>query len=142
MSYATRGALAGLAGTAVMTAAQAVEMRATGRPPSMVPGQVASRLLRIEPAGDAQLAQMSTGMHWAHGISQGFLRAGVGALGLTGLAAAGAHFALMWTSDAALYKALGIADWPWNWTAAELAPDLLHKGTYSLAAGAVYDRLN
>lgn len=125
-----------------MTAGQAVEMRLTGRPPSVVPGQVASKLLRLNPDGDAALSRVSTGMHWAHGFTQGLVRAGVGALGLTGLAAAGAHFVLMWTSDVALYKALGIADWPWHWSTAELAPDLLHKGTYALATSAAYDRLN
>ena len=141
MSNATKGALSGLAGTAAMTVGQAIEMRASGRGPSVVPGQVATRLLRIKPSGDAQLAQISTGMHWAHGVTQGIVRAGVGALGLTGLAAAGVHFALMWTGDAALYKGLGIAEWPWRWTAAELRTDVLHKGTHALVSGAVYDRL-
>ncbi len=142
MSTLRNGALAGLTGTAVMTATQTVEMRLTGRSPSMVPGQVASKLLHLSPAGDAELARISTGMHWAHGMAQGLVRAAVGALGLNGLSAAATHFALMWTSDAALYKALGIADWPWRWTAAELAPDLLHKGVYTLATGAAYDRLD
>ena len=141
MSSIRNGALAGLAGTAVMTAGQAVEMKLTGRPASVVPGQVASKVLRLKPASDAAMSRISTGMHWAHGVTHGLVRAGVGAVGLTGLAAAGTHFALMWTSDVALYKALGIADWPWRWTAAELAPDLLQKGTYALATSTVYDRL-
>ena len=142
MSSVRRAALAGLTGTAAMTAAQAVEMRLTGRPASTVPGQVAARLLRVEPQDEAQLSRMSTGMHWAHGVTQGFVRAGVGALGLTGLAAAAAHFVLMWTSDAGLYKALDIADWPWRWSTSELAPDLLHKGTYALVTGTAYDILD
>ncbi len=37
-----KGALAGLIGTAAMTAAQAAEMRLSGREPSLVPGQVAA----------------------------------------------------------------------------------------------------
>ncbi|MDQ3090531.1 MAG: hypothetical protein M3R46_02490 [Actinomycetota bacterium] len=44
-----KGALAGLIGVGAMTAAQAVEMRITGRQPSMVPGHVASKLLGIAP---------------------------------------------------------------------------------------------
>lgn len=142
MSSMRNGALAGLVGTAAMTAAQAVEMKLSGRPPSTVPGQVASRLLRVTPKNDAQMMQMSTGMHWANGISQGLVRAGVGKLGLSGLGAAATHFALMWTSNVALYKALDIADWPWHWTAAELAPDLLHKGSHAVVTSMAYDRLS
>lgn len=106
------GALAGLIGTAAMTAAQTAEMRVTGRAPSTVPGRVASKLLRLKPQDDAALARISIRMHWAHGMAQGTVRALIGRLGLQGPTAAGAHFALMWSSDAMLYKALGIAPWP------------------------------
>lgn len=65
----TKGALAGLIGTAAMTAAQIVEMRLTGREPSLVPGRVASKLLGLEPKDDAALSRISITMHWAHGIT-------------------------------------------------------------------------
>ncbi len=136
------GALAGLIGTAAMTAGQAAEMRVTGRRPSMVPGQVASKLLRLEPKDDPALARISIRMHWAHGMTQGAVRALIGRLGLHGPAAAGTHFALMWTSDAMLYKVLGISPWPWRWSAEELAPDVLHKALYVVATSAAYDRLS
>ncbi len=136
------GALAGLIGTAAMTAAQAAEMRVSGRPPSMVPGHVASKLLNLEPKDDADLARISIRMHWAHGMTQGVLRALVAKLGLRGPAAMGVHFALMWPGDAMLYKALGISPWPWEWSAGELAPDVLHKGFYVVATSVAYDRLS
>ena len=104
-----RGALAGLVGTAAMTVAQGVEMRLSGRPPSMVPGQVASKLLFLKPR-KKDLPKVSIRMHWAHGIAQGTLRAVVGrTTGLTGPSAGAAHFGMMWTSDAALYRMLGIS---------------------------------
>ena len=136
------GALSGLIGTAVMTAGQTAEMRVTGRAPSMVPGRVASRLLRLDPQDDAALARISIRMHWAHGMTQGALRALIGRLGLRGPAAAAAHFALMWPGDALLYKVLGISPWPWSWSAEELAPDVLHKAVYVVATGVAYDRLS
>lgn len=136
------GALSGLVGTAAMTAGQTAEMRVTGRQPSMVPGHVAAKLLRLAPKDDAALARVSIRMHWAHGMTQGIIRALIGRLGLRGPAAAGAHFALMWSSDVMLYKALGIAGWPWRWSAAELAPDVLHKGVYVVATNAAYERLS
>jgi hypothetical protein len=51
-----KGAVIGLMGIAMMTAAQAAQMRISGRPPSMVPGQVAAKPLGLEPADDAALA--------------------------------------------------------------------------------------
>jgi len=137
-----KGAVAGLMGTAVMTAAQAAEMRVSGRPPSMVPGQVASKLLGLEPVDDAALARISIRMHWVHGMTQGLLRAAIGRAGLRGPAAAGTHFALMWTGDAMLYRGLGIAPWPWKWSFAELAPDVVHKGVFVAATSAAYDRMS
>ena len=137
-----KGALSGIVGTAAMTAAQSVEMRVTGRRPSMVPGHVASKLLRLKPEDEDALSRISIRMHWAHGMTQGMVRALVGRLGLQGPAAAGTHFALMWSSDAVLYKTLGVAPWPWKWTAAELAPDVLHKGLYVIVTSAAYDRLS
>ncbi len=125
-----------------MTAAQTVEMRITGRRPPLVPGQVASKLLGLEPEDDAALARISTRMHWAHGVIMGTVRAGIGGLGLQGPAAAAAHFALMWPGDAMLYSALGISPWPWQWSLEELAPDVLHKGLYAVTTSAAYDLLN
>lgn len=141
MRALTRGALAGLIGTAAMTAAQAAEMRMTGRRPSMVPGQVAGKLLRRKPKRGRSLARRSMGMHWAHGVAQGAVRASLGGFGVRGAGAAAAHFSLMWSSDAVLYKALGISPWPWRWSLAELAPDVGHKALYAAVTSAAYDRL-
>ncbi len=128
-------------GTALMTAAQAAGMRLTGRKPSLVPGHVASKLLRLKPADEEALSRISIGMHWTHGMTMGTVRALIGRGGLHGGAAAAAHFALTWSGDVMLYKALGIAPWPWKWSLEELAPDLLHKGIYAAATSAAYDRL-
>jgi len=57
-----RGALAGLVGTAAMTVGQGIEMRLSGRPPSMVPGQVASKLLFLRPK-KKDLPKVSIRMH-------------------------------------------------------------------------------
>jgi len=61
----------------------------------------------------------------AHRVSEyprATVRAAIGRLGVQGAGAAGTHFAMMWTSDVLLYKALGIAPWPWEWSLTELAP--------------------
>ena len=132
----TRGTLAGLAGTATMTAAQAVEMRLTGREASMVPGQVAGRLLGRKPT-----PALSHGMHWAHGVTGGVVRGLLGRAGMSGAPAAAAQFAGVWAMDATLYKVLGIAPAPWKWAGGDLAVDLFHKGLHAAATGAAFDRL-
>ena len=84
---------------------------------------------------------MNSPVHWAHGIAMGALRGALDQGGLRGPEASLVHFALLWGGDAALYRALGIADVPWRWDADELASDLLHKGVYAAVTGGVYDAM-
>ena len=74
-------------------------------------------------------------------MTMGTVRALLARTGLRGPGAAVAHFALMWSGDVMLYKGLGIATWPWQWTPEELAPDVLHKGIYAAVTGAAYEVL-
>ena len=137
-----RGALAGAAGTAAMTVTQTLEMRASRREPSTVPGQVGAKLLRLRPADEEAMDRLSQAVHWGHGILNGALRGLIASAGLSGRVASAAHFGGMWSSDALLYRALGIAPAPWKWRPAELATDVFHKGVYALVTGAAYDRLD
>jgi len=137
-----RGMVAGAVGTAAMTLSQRLEMSLSGRAGSEVPGQVGAHLLPgNDPSSASDVARLNTPVHWAHGITMGALRAALDAAGMRGPAASAAHFALVWGGDAALYRTLGVADAPWNWSTDELATDLLHKGIYAVVTGAVYDAL-
>lgn len=136
----TLGPVAGLVGTAVMTLSQRVEMRASKRSPSTVPGQVGARLLgRDDPADVERLSPIA---HWTHGATMGAARGLLGSIGLRGPAGTAAFFAVLWSGDALLYKSLGIADWPWRWTARDLATDVGHKAIYAAITGLVYDKLS
>ena len=138
-----RGMVAGAIGTIAMTVSERLEMSVSGRDPSRVPGQVAAQLMPGKDAGSAtDVQRLNTPMHWAHGIGMGAVRGVLDEAGLRGAAATAAHFALLWGGDAALYRALGIADVPWRWEADELTTDLLHKGVYAVVTGAVYDALS
>lgn len=138
----TSGMIAGLAGTIAMTISERLEMAVSGREASTVPGQVGAHLLPARnPQLELDVAQLNGPVHWAHGISMGAIRGALDQVGLRGAAASAAHFALLWGGDAALYRALGIADVPWRWGADELASDLLHKGVYAAVTGAVYDAI-
>ena len=135
------GVAAGAIGTAAMTASQAVEMKLTGREGSDVPGQVAEGLARAEVSDPQAKAALSLGTHWAHGFVGGGLRGAIGSAGVRGPAAAALLFAGLWTTDVTLYRALGIADYPWRWSKDALLTDLFHKGLYSAVTSAAYDRL-
>lgn len=132
------GVAAGLAGTAAMTATQAIEMRLTGREPSLVPGRVLAGLLRRDAQGE-ELERLSVAMHWGHGIAMGALR---GLMGHPGGRVVGlGHFVGLWSGDGALYVALGVAPPPWRWELSALLTDLGHKGVYAAVTSAAYGRL-
>ncbi len=126
-----------------MTLSELLEMAISGRKGSPVPGQVGAHLMPgRDPTSSEDVARLNTAVHWAHGIAMGSVRGLLGHAGVTGPAASAAHFALLWSGDAALHRALGVADVPWRWYAAELAADVFHEAVYVAATGAVYDALN
>ncbi len=137
-----RGMVAGAVGTAAMTVTERLEMAVTGRPGSQVPGKVGAHLTPgKDPASPADVAQLNTAVHWTHGITMGALRGALDVAGIRGSQATLTHFALLWGGDAALYRALGIAEAPWRWSADELATDMTHKGVYAAVTGVTYDAL-
>jgi hypothetical protein len=143
LAAAGRGMVAGAFGTTAMTVTQALEMSLTSREGSPVPGQVGAHLLPSrDPNSAVDVAALNTPVHWAHGISMGALRGMLGLAGLRGPVASAAHFALVWGGDAALYRALGIADAPWRWKLSELGTDLLHKGCYAAVTGLAYEAIS
>lgn len=134
--------VAGAVGTIAMTVSERLEMAVSGREASQVPGQVGAHLLPgKDPDSSSDVARLNSPVHWAHGISMGALRGALDLAGMRGPQASVVHFALLWGGDAALYRALGVADVPWRWEANELASDMLHKGVYAAVTGAVYDAL-
>lgn len=138
-----RGLVAGAVGTVAMTVSERLEMAVSGREGSQVPGQVGASLIPGKNAeSPTDVAQLNSAVHWAHGITMGALRGALDVAGLRGASASLAHFTLLWGGDAALYRALGIADVPWRWSPAELATDMLHKGVYAVVTGATYDALS
>jgi len=137
-----RGLVAGSIGTLALTLSERLEMSVSGRAASQVPGQVGTHLLHgAEPGSEADVQRLTGPVHWAHGIAMGTLRAAIHRAGFQGPVASLIHFALVWGADAALYRALRIADVPWRWSPAELGTDVMHKGVYAAVTGLVYDSL-
>ncbi len=136
-----KGLLAGLAGTIALTISESLEMKVTKRPPSDVPGQVGSKVTGIQPKSEQEMKRLSGWVHWIHGISLGMVYGLLCLLGLNTLANIVLFFALVWSGDALLYKALGLAAVPWHWKANEIMPDLLNKGVYAVVTGLTFSLL-
>ena len=136
---AVLGMVSGAVGTVAMTLSERLEMSLSGRAPSTVPGQVGAHLLPgADPGAPSDVARLNGPVHWGHGIAMGALRGVLDVAGLHGPAATAAHFALVWGGDAALYKGLGLAPWPWQWKRSELATDLFGKTVLASATSLFY----
>ena len=137
-----RGLVAGVAGTALMTVASTIEMKVQGREASTAPADAAANVLGVKPTGDDGKARFSNVVHWAYGTSWGALRGVLGALGLTGPAAAGAHFAAVWGSGLVMLPALGVAPPLKEWGAKALATDAFHHLVYAAATSVAFAALD
>lgn len=137
---AARGLVAGAVGVIVMTVAEKVEQRVTGRPDSEVPARTLQRVLgRRDDPGRRWL--MNPLMHFGQGILLGSLRGIMAEAGLRGPWSSAMFTVVRLTNDQTLENATGIGAPPWTWPRKELAVDLIHKTIYGFATGAVADRL-
>ncbi|GHF37475.1 hypothetical protein GCM10017566_08310 [Amycolatopsis bartoniae] len=129
-----QGLVAGAAGTAVMTVAEKIEQRFTGRPDSQVPGAVLARLT----GGRLRTTLL---MHFGQGALVGGVRALMANAGLRGPVASAMFTVVRLSTDQILENATGVGAPPQTWPRSELLVDLLHKTVYGFATGAVADAL-
>ena len=139
---AVRGAVAGLAGVAVMTAGEKLEQQVTGRPDSYVPARTLTALAtgRRLP-GSARPPVRNHLMHWGTGVAVGALRGVWSAAGLRGWRANAWHTSVRLSVDQTLENATGVGAPPWTWSRRDRLVDVGHKAVYSFVTGAVADRL-
>ena len=141
LAAAGRGALAGLAGVAAMTAGEKVEQALTHRPDSYVPGRTLLTLLG-RPVGDRERPVLANhAMHWGTGAVLGALRGVWAVSGLRGPRAHLAHTAARLCFDQTLENATGAGAPPRTWPRREEAVDVLHKAVYSVVTGLVAERV-
>ena len=139
---ALRGAIAGIAGVAVMTAAEKAEQSVTGRPDSYVPGRTLTALAtRKRLPGSARPPVRNHLMHWGTGAAVGALRGVWAASGLRGWRASAWHTSIRLATDQTLENATGVGAPPWTWSRRDQVVDVGHKAIYSFVTGAVADRL-
>ncbi len=138
---AVRGLVAGLAGTAAMTAAEKLEQMLTRRPNSFVPAHTLERLLRLPSKPDEERLWMNWAMHWGQGMLLGAVRGLMAERGLRGPVGSFMFMNLRLVNDQTLENATGVGVPPWTWPVDEQVIDLLHKAVYAFVTGEVADRL-
>jgi hypothetical protein len=141
LSAAGRGAVAGLVGVAVMTAAEKVEQAITHRPDSYVPARTLLTLLGRHPSDEDRPTVWNHAMHYGTGAILGALRGVWAAVGLRGPQAHLAHTVVRLSTDQTLENATGVGAPPSTWPREELVIDVLHKAIYSVATGLLAERL-
>jgi hypothetical protein len=139
---AVRGAVAGLAGVAVMTAGEKVEQAVTGRPSSYVPGRTLTAVTTGRRLPESARPPVRNHlMHWGTGAAVGALRGIWSAAGLRGWRASAWHTAVRLAVDQTLENVTGVGDPPWTWSRQDQVVDVGHKAVYSFATGAFADLL-
>ncbi|MFI7444906.1 hypothetical protein [Nonomuraea indica] len=136
-----QGLVAGLAGTAVMTAAEKIEQRWSGRPDSHVPARVLARLTGRPERARRQPRARNLAMHYGQGALIGVLRSVMANVGLRGVWSSAMFTVVRLTNDQILENATGVGAPPQTWPRAELAVDVLHKSVYGFTTGMVADVL-
>jgi len=137
----SRGVLAGVAGTVVMTAFQkAIEMPLTGREDSYAPADFAERVLPVHPTSAAGRKRLNNVTHLALGSMWGTAYGIAAKAGLRGQKAVNAVFVTVFAGDVLLNTALGLYK-PSTWTAQDWAIDTLDKYVQAQATGLIFDRV-
>jgi hypothetical protein len=118
-----RGLLAGVAGTAAMTAVQTGYYKATGAEPSSTPAEVGKRIIRgvlQRSFDDRHENALNHAMHWAYGTGWGALYGLAARRPTRGLA----FGALVWGASLVELPAMKLAPPVWEMEPASVAPDL------------------
>ncbi len=136
-----RGVLAGLAGTVVMTAFQKlVEMPLTGREDSFAPADFAEKVTPIRTDSAQDRRRLNWATHFALGTMWGAAYGVAAARGLRGQKAVNGVFATVYVADVLLNTALGLYRAE-QWSAKDLAIDVMDKYVQAQGTGLVFDRL-
>lgn len=138
-----KGAVAGLAGTVVMTAFQRfVEMPLTGRNESYAPADLVMKLFRVAPKRKRDRRRLNYVAHFGVGIAWGV---GHGLIatraGLRGQRAIGTVFGAIWGGDVLANTALGLTK-PWRWSRQDLTIEIVDKLVLAEATGLTFQRLS
>lgn len=133
-----RGLVAGLVGTAAMTASRAAEARLRGRPPSPTQVRAAGRVLGVAPVDEAGERRFNQIVHWAYGTGWGAVRGIFAAVGVPAASADAAHLAAVWGAEQVVMPATGAGSPVIHGPPPDIAADLAHHVVYAVATGQAF----
>ncbi|MDX5347940.1 MAG: hypothetical protein LPJ89_02885 [Hymenobacteraceae bacterium] len=136
-----RGLLAGLFGTAVMTVAQMIEMKITGRKPSDTPYKAVKEVSGLKAEKDTDTKQLSQLIHFAYGTGWGIPRALLAEAGAGTATGTAAHFGAIWGTALVMLPSLGVAKPATEWEPEEIGKDAAFHAVYAVATGVAADLL-
>jgi hypothetical protein len=136
-----KGMLAGAGGVAVMTLGEKLEQAVTKRPDSFMPAHTLERVLGLRRRPDRDRRGLNMGMHVGQAMLLGAWRGLMAEGGLRGARASAAFTVIRLAADQTLENVTGQGAPPWTWPRDELVVDVLHKGVYAYATGAIADAL-
>ena len=126
-----------------MTLSSTTEMQWRERPPSVVPGKAANKLLQLVGVPELKgrtLDLLATWTHWIYGTAWGVLFwVLIDPLGLSIVPAGVVFFSVVWLTEQLELPLLGIGvPWPWKWGLRENLIDAWHHLVYATGTTAAF----
>ncbi|MFP4417638.1 MAG: hypothetical protein ACOC4C_04890 [Fibrobacterota bacterium] len=135
------GIISGIVGTALMSFAQVIEMKFSGRKPSDTPARAGEKVLGVKPHSEESKQRFNNLVHWSYGSLWGLFRVDLFLIGLMGLPALIIHFLSIWIGGMTLLPRLHVSTPPWKWGWKAVFTDGFFHLVYASGAGIVFDRL-
>lgn len=135
------GIVAGMVGTAVMTAAQMIEMQFSGRKSSDTPYKAVKKTFGIEAQSDEDKELVTNVTHMAYGTTWGVPRGLMAVFGADGAVGTTTHFGAVWGTELSLLPAMGVMEPVTTWKPKAIAEDAMFHAVYAITAGITADAL-
>lgn len=134
-----RAAVAGIAGSVVMTIFQkVVEMPLTKRGDSYQPAQVAEKILPVQASNQKEKTRLNYAAHFALGAMWGAAYGIAAVKGYRGRRAVAWVFPAIYSNDIISTTSLGLAK-PWKWTRKSTMIDVIDKLVQVTATSLIFD---
>ncbi|MCJ8163221.1 hypothetical protein MKJ04_00095 [Pontibacter sp. E15-1] len=135
------GVVAGLVGTAVLTAAQMLEMQISGREPSNTPYKAVKKTFGIKAQSEEDKELLTNVTHFAYGTTWGIPRGIMAAFGTNSIAGTTAHFSAVWGTELGMLPAMDVSEPITKWSTKAIAQDAMFHAIYAVATGLTADAL-
>ncbi len=134
------GLLAGAIATVVFTVVEYLDIAVTGRPRSLIPGQVAVAMTGGNPHAEQsrkRVEKLNLPTHLMHGTALGLVLALVSLLGLGAVLTTIVFYGLLLGGDWMLYSALGVTS-PTQWNGTQWTREMVLKAIFAAVMGVAF----